>query len=199
MLPEILQRVKAHGFAVFDGDHDYDLNIVGLRNPAGRINEFDDILYLAYKVDGEWVEHKFKCTTDPGKYWLRNPSRVAGTAIMMHPQQCRSVYKLDLHSGQYLALCQRNGKVRCWRDNNLNDVLDMEGDIHLGHGINIHRASKWHPSQVVEKYSAGCSVIQSPVDFSILIEAAKKQRDINGWDTFTYTLLLGVAEDFYNE
>ena len=196
MLPEILQRVKDHGFAVFDGEADFDLNIIGLRNPLGRVNRFDDILYLAFKVDGQWIEHRFQCTTDPGRYWLHNPGRIAGTAIMMHPQQCRSVYKLDLHGGRYLSLCQRNGKVLCWRDSNKDDVLDMDGELYQGHGINIHRASQWNATQNVEKYSAGCSVIQSPEDFAVLIEAAKQQVSVNGWDTFSYTLLLGEVEDF---
>ena len=84
----------------------------------------------------------------------------------------------------------------CWRDSNKDDVLDMDGELYQGHGINIHRASQWNATQNVEKYSAGCSVIQSPEDFAVLIEAAKQQVSVNGWDTFSYTLLLGEVEDF---
>lgn len=197
MLPKILKKVKDHGFAVFESGKDYDLNIIGLRHPVrGRANEFDDLLFLVFQLGGQWIQHRFKCTVDPGRYWLHHPSRIAGTAIMMHPQQCRGVYKLDLHNGKYLALCQRNGNVRVWRDHNMDDILDMGGELYNGHGINIHRASAWHETQSVEKYSAGCTVLQSPEDFAVLIEAAQQQVSVNGWETFTYTLMLGDIEDF---
>ena len=48
-LPDILKRVADAGFAVFASDRDYDLNIIGLRNPDGRANQFDDLLYCIYK------------------------------------------------------------------------------------------------------------------------------------------------------
>ena len=179
----------------FDSDRDFDLNIIGLRNPNGTTNKFDDLLFVVFKLEGQWIQHVFKCTTDPGLYHLKNPSRVAGTAIMMHPQQCRSVYKLDLHGGRYLALCQRNGKVKCWRDLNKDNVLDMDGN-YLGYGINIHRASAYRETEEVNRYSAGCTVIQNPDDFAVFIEACKMQVEHNGWDTFTYTLLLGDIGDF---
>ena len=41
------------------------------------------------------------------------------------------------------ALCQR-GKVKVWRDNNKDNILDWEGEIDTGEnfGINIHRANE---------------------------------------------------------
>tara|TARA_Y100001972_G_C7595841_1_gene298606 strand:+ start:319 stop:939 length:621 start_codon:yes stop_codon:yes gene_type:complete len=194
--PPLLERVREHGFKTFTGSANYDLNIISLRNPSVVPNSFDDLMFVIHKEDGLWVQYIFPCTTDPGQYHLNNPSRVAGTAIMMHPQQCRGVYKLDLHGGSYLALCQRNGKVKVWRDNNKDQVLDREGDEHQGYGINIHRASALRTTENVERYSAGCSVIANPEDFNIFIDLCQKQTEINGWDTFTYTILLGTSDDF---
>ena len=31
-------------YSFFDGDHSFNVNIVGVRNPAGRVNKFDDLL-----------------------------------------------------------------------------------------------------------------------------------------------------------
>jgi len=194
--PEILRRVEDHGFVVFDSAADHDLNIIGLRNPNRSANSFDDLLFVCFKVDGQWIEHIFKCTTDAGLYHLHNPSRVAGTAIMIHPQQCRSVYKLDLHAGKYLALCQRNGRVMVWRDSNQDSWLDWYGEEVDGYGINIHRASESRLVDDVNRYSAGCTVIQDPDDFDLFIECCKMQVSYNGWNTFTYTLLLGDEGDF---
>ena len=63
LLPPVLEEVKRHGFVVFDSA-DYDINIVGCRNPNGTPNEFDDWIFICYLEHGEWITHKFKCTTD---------------------------------------------------------------------------------------------------------------------------------------
>ena len=83
-------------------------------------------------------------------------------------------------------LCQR-GKVKVWRDNNKDNILDWEGEIDTGDnfGINIHRAN---PNKIVTKvdtYSAGCQVIANIADFTRMMGLADKQTR----KTFTYTLL----------
>lgn len=195
--PPLLKRVRDHGFKTFTGSADYDLNIISLRNPNVIANSFDDRIFVIHKEDGKWIQYSFSCTTDPGQYHLDNPSRVEGTAILVHPQQCRGAYKLDLHRSKYLALCQRNGKVKVWRDNNKDEVLDREGTEHSGYfGINIHRASAYSTTREVERYSAGCTVLADPYDFDTFIDLCQDQRRVNGWDTFTYTIILGKPEDF---
>ena len=192
--PRILDRVEEEGFVTFDGQ--FDLNLIGLRSPAVEANKFDDHFFVICKVDGFWNQWIFECTTDSGLYYLLNPSRISGTAIMMDPQQARSVYKLDLHGGKYEALCQRNGSVKVWRDSNKDEVLDRSGDIETGwFGINIHRASSHREVEEVGRYSAGCTVIQDPRDFEKLIELCHKQVETLGVDTFTYTLIAGVIEE----
>lgn len=194
--PEILDRVEEHGFVTFDGP--FDLNLIGLRNPNTKANSFDDQFHLVCKDEkGLWQHFIFKCTTDPGTYWLENPSKVKGTAIMVHPQQARGAYKLDLHAGKYLALCQRRRKIKVWRDSNKDEILDRSGEEFEGYfGVNIHRASQWRLVENVERYSAGCTVIQSLKDFDMLIHLCKKQIQTIGVDSFTYTLIEGEEGDF---
>ena len=195
-LPEILQRVADAGFAVFASDRDYDLNIIGLRNPDGRANQFDDLLYCIYKKSGEWKVEKWTVTTDPGYYWLSNPTRAAGTAVMMHPQQARGVYSLDLHNGKYTALCQRHGSVKVWRDGNKDNVIDHGGRIYEGNGINIHRGSSSGETEEVNRYSAGCTVFKSADDFRDFIALCILQVEVLGYGRFSYTLLLGLESDY---
>ena len=74
----------------------------------------------------------------------------------------RGAYKIGLHRGSYEALVQRGGRVRLYRDANMDDILDMEPeDISdpTYAGIKIHRAStRDGGSENVDKWSAGCQV-----------------------------------------
>ena len=188
-LPDILRRFQELGHKVkWQGD--YHLNLFGVRAPSTRANSFDDLLGCAYTVKGMWRVHYWPGTTDPGAYWLENPSRVEGTAILVEGQY-EDVWKVDLHGGEYEALCQRNGTVRVYRDGDKDTVLDMNpSTIATGSfGINIHRSSASGQSTSVDKWSAGCQVHARLDGFNEMMDLARKQRDILGVDTFTYTLL----------
>jgi len=185
--PEILERVKAIGGAVFESK-DYDMNIIGERNPNGQPNIFDDWIHVLYKENGEWKWHTWPATTDAGLHYLYT----SDTAILVHNRQYRGAYTLGLHRGQYEALVQRGNAVSIWRDRNRDDKHDM-GDVEISgyFGINIHRASARQRSQFVERYSAGCQVFASPDDYAEFLAIVKLQVEKLGYDKFTYTLLLG--------
>ena len=195
LLPAILARVVEHGFVIFSSGF-YNLNIIGVRNPNGKTNQFDDMLYVVHKELDEsdniiWAEYSFKCTTDPGLYWLKN-GRSSGTAVLCHPQQCRSAYKIDAHRGKYKALCQRLKPVYVWRDSNKDNIVDYGGRKYtVNSGINIHRASQNFTRETVDRYSAGCTVIADPEDYDIFMGLCYKQQDHGMGFRFTYTILLG--------
>lgn len=191
---QIETAVKSKGYAWFEDAEDkgYDVNIVGVRNSSteGRVtNHYDDNMTISYKVDGEWKFHCWQNTTDPGKYWIEHPSNSDGCAILV-PGQYRGVYKIDLHGGRYEAVCQRNGKVKVYRDNNEDDIYDYDIDnAQSGYfGINIHRSSAYKTGTYVDKYSAGCQVFADPDDFDDFMEICHKAKDIWG-NKFTYTLI----------
>ena len=188
--PSILQRAKDAGFVVFDST-EYDMNIIGERNPHGEVNKFDDWIHLCFLERGEWQWHAYKCTTDAGKYWLENASD-RGTAILVHNRQYRGVYMLGLHQGRYEALVQRGGEVSVWRDRDGDTEHDYGHNEQSGYfGINIHRASSQRESQQVDRYSAGCQVIADPDEFEHFLALCKLQIEHTGYDRFSYTLLLG--------
>lgn len=194
-LPPILRRCVDLGYAIFT-DYNYDLNLIACRSPSRESGKFDDMFHVVYRMGDRYIQESYPCTTDAGLYWMHNPSRVEGTAILVAGQY-RGVYKLDRHAGKYLALCQRNGSVSVYRDNNRDNILDHDPQTiqtGSGFGINIHRASVYSAeerglTQEVGRYSAGCIVIQDSGDFDRLIALAKKQRDTLGYDTFSLTLL----------
>lgn len=194
MRPEILDRVEELGFVVFDGPADYDLNIIGVRNPEPTQNTYDDRLHVVFKDRGNWTEYIFTITTEAGRFWLEN-GRSDGTACLVHPQQIRGCYRIGLHRGQYDALVQ-NRPVKVWRDANKDSVADWSGDIDEGiFGINIHRSSAYRRGEQVGRYSAGCQVFADPAEFLVFMQLCKKQIEVNGWLDFTYTLILGDYDD----
>ena len=93
------------GYRFFENGN-YNLNIIGIRSEIKIANSFDDALLCIFKVNGNWQFLEYDITTDSGLYWLKNPMNKKGTALLV-PNQYKATYKLDLHQGKYLALCQR--------------------------------------------------------------------------------------------
>lgn len=174
------------GYRFFD-DGDYNLNLIGIRGADTAANTFDDALAVAWRFDG--VPHclVFPATTDPGLFWRTHPANVQGTAIVV-PGQYPGLWQLGLHQGKYPALVQR-GPVAVYRDNDRDQVLDLDAPIDAGlFGINCHRASAHRQSHQVDKWSAGCQVLANPKDFALLM--ALCERAAESWGPgFTYTLL----------
>ena len=188
-IPDILQKVKDAGHSIFEKG-EWNLNIIGVRSNDTSSNTYNDKLYVVCKDEfGNWVNICFQITTDPGAYWLKNPSRVDGTAILV-PGQYRSVWKIDKHQGRYDALCQRNGKVKVYRDSNADTILDMDSSsISEGwFGINIHRSNSRTESTLVEKWSAGCQVFSNPKEFDIFMSFCRISSTLYG-NKFSYTLI----------
>ena len=184
----VKQVLESKGYAFFTNGV-YNLNIIGIRNPNLVANSFDDTMVVIYKIGGEWITKVYEITTDAGTYWLKNPMSNKGTAILV-PNQYRGVYSIDLHNNKYLALCQRNGKVEVYRDNDKDLILDMDSaKIEKGmFGINIHRSNPFSESLKVDKFSAGCQVFKRVKDFNEFMEICQKSKALWG-NSFTYTLI----------
>jgi hypothetical protein len=195
---EIRRVFEEKGYSFFSGGP-YDLNIYGIRSNNSQSNKFDDIIGVIYEDSKGILRHKrYAATTDPGLHWLLNPLNVRGTAILV-PGQYRGAYRVGIHgrsssSGGYTALEQKI-PMRYVRDNNLNSKLDFslyENPSNIFSAnikTNIHRAHLSRLQSVVEKYSAGCQVIQDSADFLELLDICKLAI-AHGWNnSFTYTLL----------
>ena len=193
-LPPVLQHLKSLGHEIM-WEGDYHLNLFGIRSTDTKPNSFDDIMGVAYTVDGLWKVEVWPATTDPGTYYLENPSNVNGTAILCPGQY--HAWKIDLHAGKYEALCQRAASVTVWRDNNRDDILDhpVGSEASGYYGINLHRSSLYTDTveeaetASVGKWSAGCQVHARIDAFDEMMKLAHMQEDTLGIDVFTYTLM----------
>jgi hypothetical protein len=167
----------------------YQLNIVGLRSKNTNANSFDDEIHVFYKTENDnWNYHSYKATTDPGTFWLNNPSYSQGTAILAQGQY-KDAYAIGLHRGKYEALRQVK-PVTVIRDYNRDSLLDFNnGTEETGiFGINIHRAESNGTTKYIDRYSAGCQVFQNAGDFNQFMDLCERHKSLYG-NSFTYTLI----------
>ena len=184
---QIEKAIKSKGYVWFEGDKDYDVNIVGVRNSSTGnkvTNVFDDTITLSYKVGGIWKYHSWPCTTDPGTKGVKEYHNVSGVARLVEGQY-RGSHVIGLHQGKYEALRQSK-PVKVYRDPNKDMVYD-ETKIQEGvFGINIHKAGA--DSTYVENWSEGCQVFKKSADFEEFMSIIRKANAIHG-NGFTYTLI----------
>jgi len=167
-------------------------NIVGVRKKWGTVNKFDDLM-MYFSLGEKPYFFAWDITTDPGTHWLQNPENVKGTAILV-PGQYIDCWQIGLHRGKYKALTQCR-PVKVYRDNDKDNEHDLSPEsVDTGvFGINLHRAHEEFNLEKVDKYSAGCQVIQNHNDFNVFMTCNEQ----SGVKTFSYTLLR--EEDFLNK
>jgi len=159
---KILDACKKKGYPVRENDsRDFNLNIVGIRKNTSVPNSFDDFITVFWKHNGKWTIRIFPATTDPGLYWLKNPSNPHGTGILKE-QYVAKMWKKGKHQGKYDALVQVSPCIAI-RDADKDGVLDFDSPTQETglFGCNCHRANENGKSVSVEKWSAMCQVIQN--------------------------------------
>ena len=189
---QFFAAMEKKGYATFDGNTKYNLNIISVRNSSHDPDKFDDMMAVIYRgKDKEWVVNSYEITTEPGPSILRRPLNAKGTAILV-PDQYRSTYKIDVHGGKtrYVALCQRLGKVKVYRDDDKDTKIDIDDStIDEGmFGINIHRHAGPDEREYVRGASAGCQVFKNNADFREFMALCNKSAELFD-NSFTYTLL----------
>jgi hypothetical protein len=196
-LVPILAAMKRLGYRVFDKDtQNYNLNIVGIRNPEASLDKFECEMHLFWKFQGKWTHHSWPITTFPGsRYLIEKLLNPKGAAILA-PGQYLGVYALDIHNGKYRAVCQRNGPVNVFRDGDRDRVFDMDPrTVQNGSfGMNLHAyttpssGNKTSFASRVYAASAGCQVFQRMADFLEFRTYCEQAATLHG-NQFSYTLI----------
>lgn len=198
---QIIAVLKAKGYPVFEkDDKPYNINLVGIRTLDNTVNVFNDWMTVFWKYKGAWTLRFFPCTTDPGLYWLQNPENKLGTAIVKEGHY-KGLWHIGMHQGKYKALTQKN-PITVIRDYNRDANLDYNsGREETGiFGINCHRANSNGKSVLVDKWSAGCMVLQNReilnpdnqavkcYEFDYFMNLCNKSKE-NWGDSFSYSLI----------
>jgi hypothetical protein len=183
-IDHIKTAFKNKGYVFHTGE--WELNIFGIRNDSAQCNSFDDTMLIVFKDHyGDDTLAAFSCTTDAGLYWLLHPMQVVGCIIMKEGNYPKA-YKIGLHRG-YKAL-EQIGNIRYVRDNNKDAILnfDSKNEVIGNFKTNIHHASFPEQSSQVDKWSAGCQVINKGwLDF---LELCEQSRLITQKNVFDYSL-----------
>jgi hypothetical protein len=187
-LGKIMEVMKDQQHIVFENQtQPYNLNIVGIRTRDRSADKFNDWLTVFYRFDDQWSYFAFPATTDPGLFYRQTPLEGTLGAAVLKPGQYRRAYKVGLHK-RYKAFQQR-APMTVYRDANRDRHIDYGNVEETGvFAINIHRSHAEHGSIVVDKWSAGCQVIQDPIHFTFLMSLGSAAAALHG-NAFTYTLL----------
>jgi hypothetical protein len=164
----------------------YHVNLLGVRYKS-NVNSFNDKLYIIRNIITEVeVREITNFTTDPGLYYLSNPTNSSGTAILK-PGFYKNLWQIGKHKNKYKALVQVN-PCTVYRDTNKDNKLDKGKESTGIFGINLHRANEVYKSTIVDKWSAGCQVVADPKDFKMLLDLCDTAVN-NGQKFFSYTLV----------
>lgn len=184
-VPAILGHLKSSGFVIFEKG-DWNLNIVAQRIAnTSDTNRFDDLLTVVYQRSGFWYTWSARCTTDPGRYWVKTSSKGAASLV---PGQYRGGWRLGRHKDKYDALVPAK-PLPVYRDRDRDGKPDKGGPIDVGmHGTNIHRASANGESTTVDQWSAGCIVVAAAKDFEEFMALCQQSARRYG-PKFTVTII----------
>jgi hypothetical protein len=183
---EIKKMYELAGHRFFKGP--YNVNLWAIRNPSLQVNEWNDLLGVAYQdAWGNEINLVHSGTTKPGLYWLKNKlGNINGTFILM-PGQYLSCFMLGKH-GKYDALVQNGMPFKGWRDNDKDGEFDFSGPIYTDvRGLNMHTESLLNETEKVGAYSAGCMVREFDREHFMVMELLKRSAEIYG-DTFSFAL-----------
>jgi hypothetical protein len=170
-------------------DDPWRLNMIGIRSPERRADDFDDSMLFIYKDrDGNWNVHQYEVTTDPGVRYLVRPigksKEGKKAAAILAPGQYVDAYTLGLHRRSYRAWVQ-TGAVTVYRDHNRDKILDFINPHRGWFGINLHK--RRGESDTVGGSSAGCQVWRFAKEFDEAIRLGERHRKAYK-NKFTYTL-----------
>jgi lysozyme len=167
---DVLAKISVHGI----DRAKHPLLVIGIRGyyrdtmGAPGVNDrgmYDDALF----IDSPDVFAAYNGNTDPSKYRPGEGTADATKGIASLLAGAWFVHRFDKHNGQYLALCQRAGKVTVIRDGKKEDYKDT-GNF----GINIHRGS-YHGTS-----SLGCQTLHPDQWDSFIALAVDQARRHHG-------------------
>lgn len=164
------------------------LNIFGVRNETIVPDKFDDVIGCIY-TDNFGVRKIFTCdaTTDPGLHYLKSPMNSNGCAILI-PGYYKALWKIGSHKGAQAFVQATPCTVT--RDFDKDNLLDFRTSIRESgmFGIDLHGVTGATIANIVNRYSAGCQVVNSNANLAKLLTLGYFQIQMIKHPYFSYAL-----------
>lgn len=192
----LFQAYSSKGYPFYDSGK-FNINIFGIRDSSNIVDEFNDILGVAYIDEfGRPIVLAARGTTKPGLYYLTDHLGGAHGTFILKEGYYKSCWARGLHSGKYDALRQSSkAEFIGWRDKDKDGQLDMDGELFTDvSGLNFHTTSFINDKEKVGAYSAGCQVVQDDKDFMMLRAVIYRSMEIYG-NNVSYALF--NIKDFF--
>jgi hypothetical protein len=163
-----------------------ELNMIGVRSNNRVVDNWDDFFILCWTENGKkmiWIDDQF--TTDPGIYYMQEKILNPKGCGILAPGHHKDIWVIGKHGqAQYEAFVQTGGKVKAYRDRNLNNYMDFNlSSLDEGFfGCNQHHG---YDSSKVGKNSAMCQVHRYKKDLAYVLSLAKTDPN----KKWSYTLL----------
>jgi hypothetical protein len=170
-----IKLLAANGYKAFTDDtKNYNVNLLAIRQINHITNNFDDLLVVFWKYKGLWTIKEFTCTTKPGFSYFDSSyiKKLGGVAMLVAGEY---KYHLGFHQGKYEALRQAE-PVRVYRLTSIHNNRLYTRIEPLVSSINIHRSNINGKSKKVNKWSAGCVVLN--VRYELFMYIMKKSLSI---------------------
>lgn len=186
-----LEKLYHHkGYKFFKGHA--NLNFFGIRK-VNRSDVFDDILGLAFEYINEYGTLQkfiwcFYGTVDPGIPFLLNPMESKLGTAAIFPGQYPALWKIGFFKTKCLV---QNSPVKCFRDNNRDDVFDYnpKSTSEGYYGIHFHpHFQVINPAKKIGKSSAACVVPADNVNFKFTMALVEEQAANYNGSSITFTL-----------
>lgn len=167
-------------------------NIFAFRSKELIVDRFNDIGGVALK---DWFGNPqcliFPCTTKPGLHYLKDELGNPRGTWITQPGQHHNCWKIGLHNGKYEALIQSGpGVFKGWRDLDSDGQFDYSGPTYNdSSGVDLHTTRfDVDVTDVVDRFSAGCTVIRDDKHFEVLLNLVKRTMEVFKITLVDYTL-----------
>jgi len=161
---KVLNWYEKMKFPLFENNKkDFNMNLFAYRALDCGTDMPNDCAGVLWKdLKGEWQLYYFLITADPGLDGCLKPTKKEGVAIIKHSEYYRGVFALGIHAAnnpRYRHMALRQVKdMKYWRDNNLDNIRDYEGKVHVGlYNTNFHSTPEhWIYNPKIRFNSIGC-------------------------------------------
>jgi hypothetical protein len=169
-------------------DDPYRVNLIGIRasNLTGLYD--DTLIAFFFNRNKDVIWRQYPYSSKPTGYWLLNPMKKEGCAIVKDDEQYLNLWTLGEFKDRN-ALLQRGAEIKVFRDKTGDLIIDRRlSTIEEGwFGIHLHRLWESH-EQERDKTSAGCQVIDKRY-LAEIWDMCKLDQRTNGTKRFDYTLI----------